>query len=78
VRDRCFILPNLWLVETYQNICIAAEQWQIWDVRFGCVGTLSNLKTLNKKAPLEEIRSFLAANMTTDFLLIQGFEEVGR
>ncbi|MES2512942.1 MAG: restriction endonuclease [Bacteroidota bacterium] len=44
-----------------KTICVPAEEWQIWDIRFGCVGTLKNLDLKNINIPVEEVRNFLAA-----------------
>ncbi len=52
-----------------KTFCIAADAWQIWDVRLGCVGTLSNLDLINDKLPLDEIRSFLSARYEKRFFI---------
>ncbi len=44
-----------------KDIMISAETWQIWSIKFGCIGTLKNLEEIDLYSPIEEIRNFLCA-----------------
>jgi restriction system protein len=45
-----------------KNICVCAKEWQVWDIKFGCAGTLLNLDLADISLPLQEVRRFLIAN----------------
>jgi restriction system protein len=42
-----------------KNICVCAEKAQIWDIKFGCAGTLRNLDLTDIKIPLDEVKKYL-------------------
>lgn len=60
-----------------KDVCICAGEWQMWDIFFGCVGTLKNLSLNDIQAPLEEVNSYLVVKYENRFSINpRRFEEV--
>jgi restriction system protein len=60
-----------------KDVCICAEEWQIWDIFFGCVGALKIFSVNDLSTPLAEIRSYLVRNYERRFSINPRlFEEV--
>jgi restriction system protein len=60
-----------------KDVCICAEQWQMWDIFFGCVGTLKNLSVDDLSTPIDEINNYLVAKYEDRFSVNpRKFEEV--
>ncbi len=57
-RDICPVC-GWWRIR--KSIWICAEEWQIWEVHFGIVGTIKNLDLQDINIPLNEIRAYLTA-----------------
>lgn len=56
---------------------VCAEVHQLWDIFFGCIGTLKNLEVGNLKTPIEEVSKFLIAKYESRFSVNPRlFEEV--
>lgn len=52
-----------------KNICVCAREWQIWDIRFGCVGALKKLGVADINEPLIEVRNFLVRHYDNRFYI---------
>ena len=50
-----------------KQICISAEQWQIWDIFFGVTGVLKNLDVRNINLPIDEVSRYLIAKYEDRF-----------
>ncbi len=60
-----------------KDICISAQEWQMWDIFFGCVGTLKNLSVNDLSTPMDEISNYLVAKYEDRFSVNpRKFEEV--
>ena len=60
-----------------KDVCVCAEEWQIWDIFFGFSGTLKTLDLTDINQPISEVTDYLTAKYESRFIVNpQLFEEV--
>lgn len=60
-----------------KHCMIAAEEWQIWNMHFGCTSTIRNLDLTDISIPIEEVNAYLTAKYDDRFIVSpRKFEDV--
>ena len=52
-----------------KDVCVCAEQWQIWDIFFGLSGKLKTLDLTDINQPIAEVKNFLIAKYDSRFFV---------
>lgn len=60
-----------------KDVCVCAEEWQIWDIFFGLSGKLKTFDLTDVNQPISEVKNFLTAKYDSRFFVNPKlFEEV--